>query len=49
MSAKGLNSPPIVVGDVVYAAHSEENVDSPVLGRVVAIDGKGNGRHHEDR
>ena len=43
LSAKGLNSPPIVVGDVVYAAHSEENVDSPVLGRVVAIDGKGTG------
>jgi outer membrane protein assembly factor BamB len=43
LSAKGLNSPPVVVGDVVYAAHSEENVDSPVLGRVVAIDGKGKG------
>jgi outer membrane protein assembly factor BamB len=43
LSAKGLNSPPIVVGDVVYAAHSEENVDGPTLGRVVAIDGKGTG------
>jgi len=43
LSAKGLNSPPVVVGDVVYAAHSEENVDTPVLGRVVAIDGKGKG------
>ena len=43
LSAKGLNSPPIVVGDVVFAAHSEENVDSAVLGRVVAIDGKGKG------
>jgi hypothetical protein len=28
---------------VVYAAHSEENVDAPTLGRVVAIDGKGTG------
>jgi outer membrane protein assembly factor BamB len=43
LSAKGLNSPPIVVGDVVYAAHSEENVDGPTLGRVVAIDAKGSG------
>ena len=43
LSAKGLNSPPLVVGDVVYAAQSEENADSPVLGRVVAIDGKGQG------
>jgi len=43
VSAKGLNSPPVAVGDVVYAAHSEENVDGPTLGRVVAIDGKGSG------
>jgi outer membrane protein assembly factor BamB len=43
LSAKGLNSPPIVDGDVVYAAHSEENVDGGSLGRVVAIDAKGTG------
>jgi outer membrane protein assembly factor BamB len=43
LSAKGLNSSPTVVGDIVYAAHSEENVDAPTLGRVVAIDGKGTG------
>jgi len=40
LSEAGLNVPPVVVGDVVYAAHSEENIDAPgVMGRVVAIDG----------
>jgi outer membrane protein assembly factor BamB len=43
VSVRGLNSPPVVEGDVVYAAHSEENVDGGVMGRVVAIDGKGSG------
>lgn len=43
VSVRGLNSPPLVVGDVVYAAHSEENVDGGSMGRVVAIDGKGSG------
>ena len=43
VSVRGLNSPPVVDGDVVYAAHSEENVDGGPMGRVVAIDGKGNG------
>jgi outer membrane protein assembly factor BamB len=43
VSVKGLNSPPVVDGDVVYAAHSEENVDGGPMGRVVAIDGKGTG------
>ena len=43
VSVRGLNSPPTVEGDVVYAAHSEENVDGGSMGRVVAIDGKGSG------
>jgi outer membrane protein assembly factor BamB len=44
LSEAGLNVPPAVTGDVVYAAHSEENVDAPgVMGRVVAIDGTGTG------
>jgi outer membrane protein assembly factor BamB len=43
LSAKGLNSPPTVTGDVVYAAHSEENPDGGPMGRVVAIDGRGAG------
>lgn len=43
VSVKGLNSPPVVDGHVVYAAHSEENVDTAVMGRVVAIDGRGTG------
>jgi outer membrane protein assembly factor BamB len=43
VSVRGLNSPPAVDGDVVYAAHSEENVDGGSMGRVVAIDGRGTG------
>jgi len=44
LSEAGLNVAPAVEGDVVYAAHSEENVDTPgVMGRVVAIDGTGEG------
>ncbi|HUG53483.1 MAG TPA: PQQ-binding-like beta-propeller repeat protein [Vicinamibacteria bacterium] len=43
LSAKGLNSPPTVEGDVVYAAHSEESPDGGPLGRVVAIRGVGKG------
>jgi len=44
LSEAGLNVPPAVEGDIVYAAHSEENLDAPgVMGRVVAIDGTGHG------
>ena len=43
LSVRGLNSPPAVDGDVVYAAHSEENPDGGPMGAVVAIDGKGSG------
>jgi outer membrane protein assembly factor BamB len=43
LSVRGLNSPPAVEGDVVYAGHSEENPDGGPMGAVVAIDGKGSG------
>jgi outer membrane protein assembly factor BamB len=43
VSVRGLNSPPAVDGDVVYAAHSEESPDGGPMGRVVAIDGTGTG------
>ena len=44
LSQRSINVPPLVEGDVVYVAHSEENVDTPgVMGRVVALDGRGSG------
>jgi hypothetical protein len=43
LSVRGLNSPPVVDGDVVYAAHSEENPEGGAMGAVAAIDGRGNG------
>jgi outer membrane protein assembly factor BamB len=44
LSQRGLNVPPLIQGDVVYAAHSEENIDTPgVMGRVVAMDALGRG------
>jgi hypothetical protein len=43
LSVRGLNSPPVIVGDVVYAAHSEENPDGGAMGAVAAIDGRGTG------
>ena len=43
LSKRGINVSPVLAGDTVYAAHSEENVDSGVMGRVVAIDATGSG------
>jgi len=43
LSKRGVNVSPIVVGTTVYVAHSEENVDAPTMGRVVALDGTGSG------
>ena len=35
LSVRSVNSPPLIKGHVVYAAHSEENVDTPgLMGRV---------------
>ena len=41
LSQRGLNSSPAVADGVVFAAHSEENVDTGVMGRVVAFNIKG--------
>ncbi len=44
LSKGSINTTVAVNGDLVYATHSEENVDSlGVMGRVVAIDGTGKG------
>ncbi|MCH8126108.1 PQQ-binding-like beta-propeller repeat protein [candidate division KSB1 bacterium] len=42
-SKRGLHSSVIVDGNIVFAAHGEENFDTPVMGRVVAIDATGKG------
>lgn len=38
-SRRGVNVSPLVVGDTVYAAHSEENIEGNTMGSVVALDG----------
>jgi outer membrane protein assembly factor BamB len=44
ISERSVNCPPLLKGHIVYAAHSEENVDTPgLMGRVVAIDARGRG------
>ncbi len=43
LSKRGLNSMPLVVGERVYISHSEENLDEPAMGRMVAIDATGKG------
>jgi outer membrane protein assembly factor BamB len=43
LSRRGINSSVVVVGDRVFASHSEENVDDPLMGRLVCIDGTGEG------
>jgi len=43
LSRRGINSTVLVVGQRVYASHSEENIDDAVMGRVVAIDATGKG------
>jgi outer membrane protein assembly factor BamB len=42
-SARSLNSPPTVAGDVVYASQSEEPVEGDFMGQVVAFNGTGTG------
>lgn len=42
LSQRGLNSSPVVHDGIVYAGHSEENVDTlNVMGRLVAINARG--------
>ncbi len=43
LSQQGINASVVVDGYKVYASHSEENIDSTEMGRVVAIDGRGTG------
>lgn len=43
LSKRGLNSSVVVDGDRVYASHSEENIDTPTMGRVVCFNGDGTG------
>ena len=43
LSRRGINSTVLVVGDRVYASHSEENIDDSIQGRVVCIDATGSG------
>jgi len=43
LSKRGINSSVVVDGYRVYAAHGEENIDSGDMGRIVCIDGRGEG------
>ena len=43
LSKRGINASVVVDGDVVYAGHGEENIDVPVMGRVVAVNATGAG------
>ena len=43
LSKRGINVSPVIDGDTVYIAHSEENLDAGAMGRVVAIDATGSG------
>jgi outer membrane protein assembly factor BamB len=40
---RGLNSTPVVAGNVVFIGHSEENLDTPDMGRLVAFRASGTG------
>lgn len=42
-SARPLNSSPVVQGNRIYVSHSEENLDTTVMGRVACFDGSGTG------
>jgi len=43
VSKRGLNASPVVDGYRIYITHSEENLDSTLMGRVICIDGRGHG------
>lgn len=42
-SRRGLNVAPLVVGDTVYASHSEENIGTTAMGAIAAINGASQG------
>ena len=41
LSKRGINVTPVVADGCVYISHSEENIDTPSQGRVVAINAAG--------
>lgn len=43
VSARGINTTPLVVDGKVYAGHSEENIDSTQMGALFALDGSKSG------
>jgi outer membrane protein assembly factor BamB len=43
LSKRGINVTPVVANGRVYISHSEENIDTPDMGRVVAINATGKG------
>ncbi len=43
LSRRGINASVVVEGHRVWATHSEENIDSTAMGRVVCIDARGQG------
>ncbi len=43
LSRRGINVTPVYNDGVVYISHSEENIDDPLMGRIVAIDATGKG------
>jgi outer membrane protein assembly factor BamB len=43
LSKRGINSSVVMDGNRVFASHSEENLDTVTMGRVVCIDGTGSG------
>jgi outer membrane protein assembly factor BamB len=43
LSKRGINVTVVVEDNTVFVSHSEENIDSPVMGRLVAIDARGKG------
>lgn len=42
-SRRGLNVPPLVIGDTIYTGHSEENINTTAMGALVAINGASKG------
>jgi outer membrane protein assembly factor BamB len=43
LSRRGINTPPLVVGDTVYISQSEENLDNTSMGSATAFKGTGTG------
>ena len=48
VSPRGINSPPVVAGNVVLCGHSEENLDSTAMGALFAVDASKTGNLTKD-